>query len=164
MPTPSPLFASEATAAKLLDMPRSNFRALVDAGALPRPVTLAPGVERWACARLMCVHLGLVNVNTTNLDFREILEIHEARGKRHNRYVPPKTRAKVFERDGEICAYCGTTEGPFHLDHVHPVSRGGENDEANLAVACVPCNMAKRDKTVEEWRMGTEAQHAATDT
>ncbi|MCU0903466.1 MAG: hypothetical protein MUE83_06275 [Tabrizicola sp.] len=44
---PAPLFANEATAAKLLDMKPGEFRALVEAGHLPRPREIAPGVPRW---------------------------------------------------------------------------------------------------------------------
>jgi hypothetical protein len=40
------IFARETTAAAMLDMPASEFRRLVDQGALPPPVTLA-GHKRW---------------------------------------------------------------------------------------------------------------------
>ena len=51
----------------------------------------------------------------------------------------------------ERCVYCGSTEGPFHLDHVVPRSRGGPDDPSNLVQACVPCNSQKRDKLPSEW-------------
>lgn len=70
--------------------------------------------------------------------------------------IPPRVRNAVFSRDGYACTYCGTEEGPFHLDHVVPVSKGGENTEDNLVVACAACNLSKRDKTPEEW-IGGEA-------
>jgi len=57
----------------------------------------------------------------------------------------------VIARDGEVCRYCGTTSGPFQLDHIHPRALGGSDDMANLAVACPTCNNRKRAKTVEEW-------------
>lgn len=60
-------------------------------------------------------------------------------------------RRAVLERDGERCVYCGTIDGPFHLDHRLPWSRGGRDTVENLVVACEPCNRAKADKTVEEW-------------
>lgn len=41
-----PMFASERTAAKLLDMKPCEFRELVNAGALPKPVTIGP-FQRW---------------------------------------------------------------------------------------------------------------------
>lgn len=57
----------------------------------------------------------------------------------------------VIARDGEVCRYCGTTDGPFQLDHIHPRALGGSDDMANLAVACPTCNNRKGAKTVEEW-------------
>ena len=42
-----PIFASETTAARLLDMKPAEFRSLVEAGHLPPPDEIAPGVKRW---------------------------------------------------------------------------------------------------------------------
>lgn len=61
-------------------------------------------------------------------------------------------RDRVFERDDFTCTYCGAHDGKLECDHVVPVSRGGTNDEANLATACKPCNSSKHAKTPEEWR------------
>lgn len=42
------------------------------------------------------------------------------------------------------CAYCKTDlVGGFHVDHIHPVSRGGSNWPANLQLCCDPCNRRK---------------------
>jgi hypothetical protein len=60
-------------------------------------------------------------------------------------------RPVVFSRDGNVCAYCGSLDGPFEVDHVRPRSRGGEHHLDNLTVACRPCNRSKRDRTVAEW-------------
>ena len=62
-------------------------------------------------------------------------------------------RAEVLERDGSRCRYCNDENGPFHIDHVFPVSKGGLDVIDNLVVACVPCNLSKSDKTLEEWLM-----------
>jgi hypothetical protein len=62
-----------------------------------------------------------------------------------------KKRQEIMERDGFTCQYCGDVAGPFHIDHVHPVSRGGDNDMENLKVACATCNISKGSKTLEEW-------------
>lgn len=43
----APIFASEATAAKLLDMKPAEFRDLVSKGHLPRGREIVPGVVRW---------------------------------------------------------------------------------------------------------------------
>lgn len=46
------------------------------------------------------------------------------------------------------CFYC---EGPllprYHVDHIHPKSKGGPNHVDNYCLACQPCNHAKRDRT-----------------
>lgn len=64
-----------------------------------------------------------------------------------------RVRLAIFERDGWACVYCGATDAPLECDHIHPVSRGGSNEDSNLATACLPCNRSKKDKTVEEWRL-----------
>lgn len=60
-------------------------------------------------------------------------------------------RELVIERDGACCRYCGVRSGPFHIDHIEPVARGGSDDLDNLAVACRSCNLSKGAKTPEEW-------------
>ncbi len=53
-----PIFASEATAAKLLDMTHRQFRDLVAAGLLPRGKEFVPGVWRWAVDDLRRIASG----------------------------------------------------------------------------------------------------------
>ena len=36
---------------------------------------------------------------------------------------------------------------PFEVEHIVPVSRGGADDPANLALACRACNVRKGDAT-----------------
>ena len=61
-------------------------------------------------------------------------------------------REFVFKRDGFVCSYCGDVEGPFQIDHKHPVFLGGTNDIDNLTVACRACNLSKGAKPLDEWR------------
>lgn len=58
----------------------------------------------------------------------------------------------ALDAQGNECCYCGASmlDG-FEIDHMTPVSRGGTNDRANLALSCVPCNRSKGTKTVEEF-------------
>jgi len=62
--------------------------------------------------------------------------------------VPVAVRRKVLARSS--CEYCGDTHGPFEVDHIVAVSRGGGNEADNLALACFQCNRAKSDKSLEE--------------
>lgn len=49
------------------------------------------------------------------------------------------------------CTYCGGPGGT--VDHLVPLSRGGQHSEGNLAPACRSCNSSKGDKLLIEWRM-----------
>lgn len=66
--------------------------------------------------------------------------------------IPEIVRDGIYIRDGFVCAYCGNCDGPFHIDHIHPVAKGGTNDPKNLTVACVRCNISKGAKPLHEWR------------
>lgn len=63
----------------------------------------------------------------------------------------PAIAKHVLERDGLRCAYCGTVDGRFVVDHIHPISKGGSSTPANLCVACGPCNSSKRDRLLDQW-------------
>lgn len=63
-----------------------------------------------------------------------------------------RLRRKIFSRDDYTCRYCGLRGGRLECDHIVPVSRGGSNGEDNLTAACKPCNQAKRDKLISEWK------------
>lgn len=54
----TPIFASEKTAARLLDLELSVFRKLVEAGHLPSGREIAPGVKRWWVAALVQIYNG----------------------------------------------------------------------------------------------------------
>jgi len=43
------------------------------------------------------------------------------------------------------CHYC-TMERKLTLDHVIPLSKGGQHTKANVVPACGPCNSKKRDR------------------
>jgi 5-methylcytosine-specific restriction endonuclease McrA len=64
------------------------------------------------------------------------------------RAVTAVSRRAVFARDEYRCQYCGARADS--IDHVMPRSRGGSHVWENLAAACRPCNMKKRDRTPDE--------------
>jgi 5-methylcytosine-specific restriction endonuclease McrA len=63
------------------------------------------------------------------------------------------SRKNILRRDGHRCLYCGRGDVPLTVDHVLPMSRGGEEAWENLVSACVKCNNKKGDRTPEEARM-----------
>lgn len=63
-----------------------------------------------------------------------------------------KVRFEVFKRDAFKCTYCGA-EAPkavLHVDHIHPVAKGGTNDLLNLVTACSECNGGKSDRLLSD--------------
>ncbi len=58
--------------------------------------------------------------------------------------------ALVRSRAGDRCEYCQMHQSlqgaTFHLEHVIPLSHGGETAEQNLALACPGCNLRKSDR------------------
>lgn len=66
----------------------------------------------------------------------------------------PRRRREVFEKSGGQCFYCGkvlTLDGKWHIEHQMPRALMGPDDLINLVAACVPCNLAKRDRTALEF-------------
>jgi hypothetical protein len=59
--------------------------------------------------------------------------------------VSTRRRFEIFKRDGFTCQYCGKRppNTVLHLDHIIPVSKGGDNKTENLITACVDCNLGK---------------------
>lgn len=56
-----------------------------------------------------------------------------------------KIRLQVLRRDAYTCNYCGDVAN--EVDHVHPKSKGGQDELDNLVAACRTCNIRKKDKT-----------------
>jgi len=52
----------------------------------------------------------------------------------------------VFQRDGYRCRMCKRVGGKLHLDHVIPVSKGGNSRIENLQTLCQKCNLKKGAK------------------
>lgn len=62
-----------------------------------------------------------------------------------------KIRFDVFKRDSFSCQYCGSTPPGIVLevDHITPVSFGGDNAMDNLITSCFPCNRGKGANSLE---------------
>lgn len=66
--------------------------------------------------------------------------------------ISKRTRFEIFKRDNFTCQYCGTRppDVVLELDHIHPVSLGGDSDEMNLITSCDVCNRGKGAKVLGE--------------
>lgn len=76
--------------------------------------------------------------------------------------VSKRTRYEVLRRDNHACRYCGAAAPDVRItvDHVVPVSLGGNDDPSNLVAACVDCNAGKASSNPDATMVGDVAQDA----
>ena len=56
---------------------------------------------------------------------------------------------KIMDRD-KVCVYCGANT-KLSLDHIIPITKGGDTTYLNMVLACMTCNSSKHNKDVVEW-------------
>ena len=63
-----------------------------------------------------------------------------------------KIRFEVFKRDRFTCQYCGrmSPDVILEVDHITPVSKGGNNELINLITSCRDCNRGKGKELLSE--------------
>ena len=66
--------------------------------------------------------------------------------------IGKKIRFEVFKRDSFTCQYCGACAPQVVLavDHIDPVSKGGDDDILNLITSCFDCNAGKGARTLSD--------------
>jgi hypothetical protein len=62
--------------------------------------------------------------------------------------MDPAARKLVRQRAADRCEYCGLHQdqsplASLHVEHIRPRKHGGTDDPANLALACIDCNLHK---------------------
>lgn len=64
-----------------------------------------------------------------------------------------ENRQRVFERDKFVCHHCGKLLTRFSatLDHLQPVSEGGDNSYTNLVTACLQCNSQRGSQALMDF-------------
>lgn len=62
-------------------------------------------------------------------------------------YIPLSNtiRRRIYARDGQTCKECGAKHG-LSIDHIVPISKGGNSTDDNLQVLCLGCNVRKSNK------------------
>lgn len=60
--------------------------------------------------------------------------------------------SKLIEEANQ-CPYCGDdiSKQNKSVDHIIPLSKGGEHIISNIAICCLKCNLAKGNKILKEW-------------
>ncbi|ADI06973.1 HNH endonuclease domain protein [Streptomyces bingchenggensis BCW-1] len=133
--------------------PRFNNRTRPDGWLAPSPqhrvtttVSWVTRLSRWAPVR--AVHVERVAFDTHAISAGRPLAGAEYQ---HGTLHGTEAREYLLAKFGRACAYCGITEVPLNIDHVHPRSRGGSDRISNLVTACIPCNETKSNRSVQEF-------------
>lgn len=61
-----------------------------------------------------------------------------------SRHIPRDVRQRVWQRYGGRCAECNADDY-LEFDHIIPVTKGGNNFDANVQLLCRRCNLKKSD-------------------
>jgi 5-methylcytosine-specific restriction endonuclease McrA len=62
------------------------------------------------------------------------------------------TANEIIAIKSKPCYECGETKN-IHIDHVFPISKGGNHSIGNLMPLCAKCNLSKGSKTYMEWKL-----------
>ncbi|MBF0105339.1 MAG: HNH endonuclease [Deltaproteobacteria bacterium] len=62
------------------------------------------------------------------------------------------SRENIYLRDNNTCQYCGHAfkRQNINIDHVIPLSQGGETDWTNVVCSCIACNSKKGGRTPQQ--------------
>ena len=105
-------------------------------------------VARYRCwAPITAIVIETVRFDTQKLINPEISGVEYQQGT----LFSYELREYLLEKFERTCAYCGRTNVPLEIDHVHPRSRGGTMSPTNLVLACHGCNQAKGNQLVEDF-------------
>lgn len=71
--------------------------------------------------------------------------------KKSRKAINNSIKYDVMKRDNFKCNYCGKSPAidsnvELQIDHILPVSKGGDNHISNLKTICKDCNIGKYDK------------------
>ena len=82
---------------------------------------------------------------------KKYFRTEETRNKRKK--VGNQLKFKILKRDGYRCQMCGKTSDDgvkLQVDHMTPLTLGGDNSEDNLWVLCSVCNSGKSMQTLHD--------------
>jgi len=96
------------------------------------------------------IAMELVKFDTQKINNSKISGVEYQQGTLYQYEV----REYLLEKFNRTCVYCGAKNMPLEVEHIHPKSKGGSNRISNLTIACVPCNQAKSNLTIEDFLTG----------
>ncbi|MEG3929344.1 RNA-guided endonuclease IscB, partial [Microcoleus sp. T3_D1] len=89
----------------------------------------------------------LVRFDLQQLENPEISGIEYQQGVLHGYEI----REYLLNKWDRKCAYCGVTNVPLQVEHIHPKAKGGSDRISNLCLACDACNKKKGTQDIEQF-------------
>lgn len=104
----------------------------IQARAIPDPATVEINLSTISCMRAWMEEISSL-----------LPAICGIRGPRN---VSSSSRFRIMKRDNFCCQLCGRKgieDSPLEVDHIHPLAKGGSNQDSNLWTLCFECNRGK---------------------
>lgn len=77
----------------------------------------------------------------------KVREWSTTRQSRKTGRLPRGTVKAIGERQGWKCVYCTVdVSTKYHVDHIHPLAKGGKHEPQNIQILCPSCNVKKSSK------------------
>lgn len=74
--------------------------------------------------------------------------------------IPAEFLKNLIVAQSNKCFYCEKDLTDYKaIEHLTPLSRGGDNQKYNIVYSCKSCNSTKRTRTMEEYAIGTGNFH-----
>ena len=86
---------------------------------------------------------------------RNISRNHRKAARLAGKHTAKEVQA-IFDSQRGLCATCKSKlkksgKNRYHVDHIHPLSKGGSNEKHNLQCLCPSCNLKKSAKHPLDW-------------
>lgn len=141
------------------DLPRREALAADRSKYTGKPCPQGHAGERWTgnAACVACTAAASAKHRRENQTAKKWMEANPERARDHRRAARANRRAReqggsytasdvadILRLQRRRCAWCADRLTPgYHVDHVVPLARGGENVRRNLQALCPPCNRRK---------------------
>lgn len=104
-----------------------------------------------------CHGENLYNWKGGEATYRERMKAHNQRRRSLQKIRLDARYLSLLKRvQKNLCFYCGCDMGETpSLEHLTPISKGGDNQPWNLVYACKSCNSKKHNSTLEEYAIKT---------
>lgn len=91
------------------------------------------------------------NLTHTRMYYRVLTQKRRAAIRKNgNNTLTLEQVMKLFDNH-PYCEYCNKVDCKLTIDHVIPISKGGQNYLGNVTIACETCNFSKGNKLLEVW-------------